>query len=387
MPPLLSLFAFANLVIGSGAFVVSSLVTPMAADLGTSVAGAGQAMTAYALSTAALAPVLLIATGRWSRRSALLAALALFAGGNLVCALAPDLATLLAGRVLMGVGAAFTPIAAGIAIALSEPARRGQALAYVFLGMSLSYVVGIPLGAWLGLAWGWRWTVGAAGGVAIGVLGLVAWRVPRDVKAPGASFAGLGVLLSQPGVTWPLVMTLLYFTAIFSVFSFIGPVLQALNETTANRLAITLALFGVAGAVGTVVGGWANDRFGTRRTLIVQLGVLAAMLAAVPLTTGVYPLTLAALLVWGMAGFGMMAPQQSRLADAAGAQAPLALSLNTSMLYGGTAIGAVVGGLASPVLGFARIAWAGLPFALAALAVLILTQPTSTTMRSAKEDA
>jgi hypothetical protein len=43
--------------------------------------------------------------------------------------------------------------------------------------------------------------------------------------------------------------------------------------------------------------------------------------------------------------------------------------------------------LASPVLGFARIAWAGLPFALAALAVLILTRPTSTTMRSAKEDA
>jgi DHA1 family inner membrane transport protein len=387
MPPLLSLFAFANLVIGSGAFVVSSLVTPMAADLGTSVAGAGQAMTAYALSTAALAPILLIATGRWPRRSALLAALALFASGNLVCALAPNLATLLAGRVLMGVGAAFTPIAAGIAIALSEPVRRGQALAYVFLGMSLSYVIGIPLGAWLGLAWGWRWTVAAAGVVALGVLGLIAWRVPRDVKAPGASFAGLGALLTQPGVTWPLAMTLLYFTAIFSVFSFIGPVLQALNETTANRLAITLALFGVAGAVGTVVGGWANDRFGARRTLIVQLGVLAAMLATVPLTTGVYPLTLAALLMWGMAGFGMMAPQQSRLADAAGAQAPLALSLNTSMLYGGTAIGAVVGGLASPVLGFARIAWAGLPFALAALAVLILAQPTSTTIGPAKEDA
>jgi DHA1 family inner membrane transport protein len=387
MPPLLSLLAFANLVIGSGAFVVSSLVTLIAEDLGTSVAAAGQAMTAYALSTAALAPALLISTGRWPRRSALLAALALFAVGNLVCALAPNLAVLLAGRVLMGLGAVFTPIAAGIAIALVDPARRGQALAYVFLGMSLSYVVGIPLGAWFGFAWGWRWAVAAAAVVTAGVMLLVVWLVPRDVKAPGASFAGLGALLTQPTVLWPMVMTLLYFTAIFCVFSYIAAVLQSLNETTPALLSLTLSLFGVAGAVGTVVGGWANDRFGPRRTLIVQLSLLAAMMACVPLTAGAYPLTLAVLLVWGTAGFGMMVPQQSRLAAAAGSQAPLALSLNTSMLYGGTAIGAVVGGVAGTELGFARIAWAGLPFALAALAVLILARPASTKIGPAKEEA
>lgn len=387
MPPLLSLLAFANLVIGSGAFVVSSLVTLIAHDLDASVATAGQAMTAYALSTAALAPALLIATGRWPRRSALLTALTLFGGGNLVCALAPNLAVLLAGRVLMGLGAVFTPIAAGIAIALVDPARRGQALAYVFLGMSLSYVVGIPLGAWLGYAWGWRWTVAGVAVVTGGVMLLVARLVPRDVKAPGASFAGLGVLLAQPAVLWPLAVTLLYFTAIFSVFSYIAAVLQALNETTPTMLSLTLSLFGVAGAVGTLVGGRANDRFGSRRTLIAQLSLLAAMMACVPLTAGAYPLTLAVLLVWGMAGFGMMAPQQSQLAAAAGPQAPLALSLNTSMLYGGTAIGAVVGGLAGTELGFARVAWAGLPFALAALAILILAQPTSTNIGSVKEEA
>jgi DHA1 family inner membrane transport protein len=387
MPPLLSLLAFANLVIGSGAFVVSSLVTLIAEDLGTSVAAAGQAMTAYALSTAALAPALLIATGRWPRRSALLVALALFAVGNLVCALAPNLTVLLAGRVLMGLGAVFTPIAAGIAIVLVDPARRGQALAYVFLGMSLSYVVGIPLGAWFGFAWGWRWAVAAAAAVTAGVMLLVIWLVPRDVKAPGASFAGLGALLTRPTVLWPMVMTLLYFTAIFCVFSYIAAVLQSLNETTPAMLSLTLSLFGAAGAVGTVVGGWANDRFGPRRTLIVQLSLLAAMMACVPLTAGAYPLTLAVLLVWGTAGFGMMVPQQSRLAAAAGSQAPLALSLNTSMLYGGTAIGAVVGGVAGTELGFARIAWAGLPFALAALAVLILARPASSKIGSGKEEA
>lgn len=377
MPPLLTLLAFANLVIGSGAFVVSSIVAPIAEDLGTGVPAAGQAMTAYAISTAALAPAVLIATGRWPRRHALLATLALFFAGNVVCALAPHLAVLLAGRVLMGLGAAFTPIAAGIAIALVEPARRGKALAYVFLGMSLSYVIGVPLGAWIGLAWGWRWPIAGVALATLVLMVLVARKVPRDVQAPGASFAGLGPLLTHGPVLWPLAMTLLYFTAIFSVFSYIGPVLEALNPMTPTLLSVTLALFGVSGAVGTVIGGWANDRFGSRRTLVVQLAILAAMMACVPLTRGSYPLTLATFLVWGTAGFGMMAPQQSRLAVAAGPQAPLALSLNTSMLYGGTAVGAAVGGAASATVGFAHMAWIGVPFALAGLATLMFGRPSA----------
>lgn len=372
MPRLLYLLTLCNLVIGSGAFVISGLLEPIGVSLQASVAAVGQAMTVYALSTAVLAPLLLIATGRWSRRNAMLLSLLLFGAGNAVCAAAPSLSVLLAGRVLMGLGAVFTPLAAGITITLVEPARRGQALALVFLGVSLSYVIGVPLGAWLGLRFGWRWPIGAVAAATLAMLALVMLRVPRDVQAPGASFDGLGTLLSRPVVWLPLLMTLLYFSAIFSVFSYIGPVLRALNPITPEMLSITLALFGVSGAVGTVLGGWANDRFGALPTLVMQLSVLAATMVLVPLTVGHYALTLAVFLAWGVAGFGMMAPQQARLAAAAAAQAPLALSLNTSMLYGGTALGAAIGGVASGVLGFDRLAWAGVPFALAGLATLAL---------------
>jgi DHA1 family inner membrane transport protein len=77
------------------------------------------------------------------------------------------------------------------------------------------------------------------------------------------------------------------------------------------------------------------------------------------------------LFVWGMAGFGMMAPQQSRLAAMAPAQAPLLLSLNASMLYFGTALGAAVGGAAAASLGFAGLGFAAAPFALIGLAILL----------------
>lgn len=382
---LLTLLSFVNLVIGSGAFVVGSILGDVARDLGTSVAAAGQAMTVYALSTAVLAPPLLVATNRWPRKRAMLAAFALFIAGNAVSSMATNLPTLLAGRVLMGAGAVFTPLAAGVAVMSVDASARGRALAIVFLGVSLSYAIGVPLGAWVGSTWGWQAPLHGVTAIGIATLLVLAWRVPSAIKAPAASLAGAGAVLAQPDVRRTLVLTLLYFTAIFCVFSYVGPVLRALHAPmTDARLSLTLMLFGFAGVAGTLTGGWANDRFGAVPTLRVQMTTLASMMLLVPLTTGAsawhYTAMVAAFVVWGTAGFGMMAPQQSRLAAMSPAHAPLLLSLNTSMLYGGTALGAAVGGALLPMLpgaGFDRLPWVGLPFALAGVAMLALTAAPS----------
>lgn len=365
MPRLLVLLAFCNLLIGTGAFVLSGVLSPLADSLQISVAAAGQAMTAYALSTAVLAPLALVLTGRWPRRRVLCVSLAVFALGNAVCALAGSLSLLLAGRILMGLGAVFTAVAAGIAVALVEPARRGRALSLVFVGISLSYVIGLPLGAWLGFRYGWQWPIALVAGLSGLASLLLALVLPRDIAAPGASFAGLGALLRQREVAWALALTLLYFIAIFCVFSYIGPVLQALVPMSTEAMSLTLMLFGLSGVIGTLVGGWANDRFGAQRTLTLQLAVLGAMMLLVPLTRGHHGLLVLVFVVWGVAGFGMMTPQQSRLAALSPAQAPVLLSLNSSMLYIGTALGAAIGGPASAWVGFDHLAWVGAPFALA----------------------
>lgn len=371
MPRLLWLFAFINLIVGSGAFVVGGVLTAIATDLQVGVAAAGQAMTAYALSTALLAPLLMMATGRWPRRRALLLSLGLFCAGNGVCALAGNLTVLLAGRVLMGLGAMFTPVAAGIAVALVPPQQRGKALSLTFVGMSLSYVIGVPLGSWLGLATHWQAPVWLFAALAAVALALVARFAPTDIRAPGATFQGVGRLLARRDVLGVLLTTLSYFVAIFVVFSFIGPVLQALVPMDRSTQALTLALFGVAGVAGTLTGGLANDRFGPRRTLVVQLTVLGSTMALLPLTQGSWPALVATLMAWGVAGFGMMVPQQSRLAAMAPAQAPLLLSLNTSMLYLATAAGAIVGGAAAARLGVVHLGWAAVPFVALALAILL----------------
>ena len=370
MPAVLYLFALCNLVIGSGAFVIGGILLPISESLKVSLAAAGQAMTAYAIATALLAPLLIVLTARWPRKRAIQLALTLFGVGCVVCALSGNLTVLLLGRVLMGAGAMFSAAASALAVSLVAPALRGRALSITFLGMSISYAVGVPVGAWLGFEYGWRVPVWLSAG-ASGVMLLAASRwVPANMSSAGVRFAGFGAVARQSAVLRTWLRTLLYFMAIFSVFAYIGPVLQALNPMTSTQLSITLAVFGLAGVVGTLSGGWANDRFGSIRSQRAQLTLLITMMLALPLTRGHSPATLVVLVLWGIAGFGMMAPQQSLLVGLSAAQAPLLLSLNGSMLYLGTALGAVISGSLIGHLDLSELSWVGVPFALLALGTL-----------------
>ena len=370
MPRILYFFALCNLVIGSGAFVLSGILQPLAGALNITVAAAGQVMTAYAIATAVLAPVLILLTAKWPRKQAIQLALALFTLGNLVSALAPTLGVLLLGRLLMGAGAMFTAAVSAYAVTLVAPELRGRALSTVFLGMSISYAVALPVGAWLGFTYGWHMPVWLCAAASLAALLAATVLLPKGVVTQSASFAGFKTAARQSAVLRVWLRTLLFFIAIFSVFAYIGPVLLALNAISPVQLSVVLALFGMAGIAGTLLGGWANDKFGSLRTIGAQLTVLVSMMSLLPLTQGHLAATVATMVVWGVAGFGLTAPQQSRLVSLSPAQAPLLLSLNSSMLYGGTALGAVISGALIPAVGLANLGWVGAPFGLAALVTL-----------------
>ena len=370
MPRILYFFALCNLVVGSGAFVLSGILQPLAVELNITVAAAGQVMTAYAIATALLAPVLILLTAKWPRKRAIQMALGLFTLGNLVSALAPTLGVLLIGRVLMGAGAMFTAAVSAYAVTLVAPSLRGQALSTVFLGMSISYAVALPIGAWLGFEYGWHTPVWLCAAASLAALLAATVLLPKGVVTVSASFAGFKTAAKQSAVLRVWLRTLLFFIAIFSVFAYVGPVLLALNAMGSVQLSVVLAVFGLAGVAGTLLGGWANDRFGSLPTIRIQLTVLVSMMCLLPLTQGNLLATVATLVVWGMAGFGLTAPQQSRLVSLSPTQAPLLLSLNSSMLYLGTALGAVVSGALIQSVGLAHLSWVGAPFGLAALLTL-----------------
>jgi DHA1 family inner membrane transport protein len=368
LPRLLYLFGLVNLVIGTAAFMNAGLLVPMAKSFGVGVGAVGQATTVYSLATALLAPAFLVATAGLAPRVALAIALVLFAAGNVVTALAPDLTTLLGARVLMGCGSAATAMMAGLAVAIAPIERRAQALSIVFVGMSLSYVTGIPLATWVGLGWGWRLPVWAAVVLTLLAAGALWKALPAARQGvTGPSLRGAAALLRQRAVLAVFSLTLVYFIAIFSVFSYMGPVLKSLKPLEPGALSAVISVFGVAGVVGTLSGGRAADRLGARRSLTLSLSGLSLCLLLLPLTAGHLWAMVAVLMVWGVCGFSMMAPQQVRLAQLAGPDTPLALSLNNSMLYLGIALGAAVGGAALSHLEPRYLPWVGAPFAMVAL--------------------
>jgi MFS transporter, DHA1 family, inner membrane transport protein len=197
---LLLILSVANFVIGMGAYVVIGVLSPIAADFAIPASAAGWLMTAYALVYALASPILVALTGSLDRGRVLLAGMTLFALGALGADMAPSFLTLLAARGLMAVGGGLvTPVAASIGAALVPAEERGKALATVFGGLTLAQVFGVPAGAWLGFAYGWRATfIAVALLAALGALALARFA-PRAIKAPTATLATLARCLRRRG--------------------------------------------------------------------------------------------------------------------------------------------------------------------------------------------
>src|SRR5439155_27217147 len=96
--PLLAL-ALASFGIGTTEFVIMGLLHDVAGDLGVTIPHAGLLVTGYALSVAFGSPFLAVVMARMDRRKALLWLTGIFIPGNLLCALAPKYARLMAARI------------------------------------------------------------------------------------------------------------------------------------------------------------------------------------------------------------------------------------------------------------------------------------------------
>jgi len=335
--------------IGTTEFVIMGLLLQVSADLHVSIAAAGLLISGYALGVAVGAPLLTLATRRLPRKTVLLALMVIFTVGNLACALAPDYAWLMAARVITALAhGTFFGVGSVVATGLVPPHRRASAIAIMFTGLTAATLLGVPAGAWLGLHFGWRatfWAVGLIGPIAFTVIALF---VPRDDASTGDTPAPLRdelAVLTRPPVLIGLAMTVLGFAGVFTVFTYIQPLLTRVTGVSQGAVSALLLLFGGGLAVGNLLGGRLADR-APMPAVLGTLAALAVVLGAMPLAIGT-PWT-AALFVGllGVAAFATAAPLQLRvLEQAAGAGQNLASSLNIAAFNLGNALGAWAGGM------------------------------------------
>ncbi|MFE7317537.1 MFS transporter [Streptomyces sp. NPDC057555] len=373
---LLTLGAF---TLGLDAYVMAGLLPVLAADVGTRLSLAGQLVTVFTLAYAVCAPLVAGLLSGARPRLLILAALAVFTLGNALTALAPSLGTLLAARIVAGAGAGvYSALSTAAAAALVPQEQRGRALALVMGGMSAGTVLGVPVGVLLAEHTGWRatlWLVTGLGALALGGLAALLPQVPAGPAVPvRARLAALTDRAVAPVVT----VSFLGAVASLGLYTYLAPVLAAAGGV--HEVTPYLWAWGAGGVLGSALAGPLVDRTGRVRMLAggVLLVIVAAQALLPALAGAALPGAMVALVLWGAAGWAFQVPQQHRLLQVGAERGTVALALNNSALYLGSAVGSALGGVALA----AGLAADALPWAAAGVAALGLVVHLVTGRRS-----
>jgi predicted MFS family arabinose efflux permease len=354
-----------NLAICSNALVITALLIPLGHQFHLTNAQATSFAFVYGLTYASVAPFIGVLTAPFARHRIALGGLAIFVFGCIMSACADSTLVLGASRVVTALGALmFTPTASDLAASV-EPARRGQAISYVYLGLGGATLIGIPGAMWLATYYSWRVSFLGFAAVALlaGALVMATRWPPRDAAAKRGEWK---VIVRDPRVASGLSSTFLQATAQYTLYTFASAYLILIDGFSIATATSALMVFGVAGIVGGIVGGIATDRLGSHHVLWFSPTVLlVSHLALLSVhRTGEVFLILAA---WGLAAYSFQAPQQTRLINLAPNARSVILSFNSTANYCGIAAGAALGGLIVDHIGLHSLPWISATIGLAAL--------------------
>ncbi|NKM72445.1 MFS transporter [Rhizobium laguerreae] len=374
MPLALVVLALSSFAIGTTEFVIMGLLPEVAADLSVSIPQAGWLVTGYALAVAIGAPVMAVSTAKLKRRTALIALMAFFIAGNLLCALASDYWVLMIARVVTALcHGAFFGIGSVVAAGLVAEDRKARAVALMFTGLTLANVLGVPIGTAIGQAYGWRATFGVVTVIGIvTILGLIA-ILPRDKQQENGSILREIAALRNGGLWLALSTTVFFAASMFALFTYIAPLLRDVTGVSPEGVTWTLFLIGIGLTIGNLVGGKLADwRLGA--TLAGVFAAIAITSIAFSYTSRFFIPAEITLFLWAMASFAAVPALQVGVVGF-GKDAPnLVSTINIGAFNTGNALGAWVGGLVIDA-GFdlTRVPLAAALMALIGLGVTALT--------------
>jgi DHA1 family putative efflux transporter-like MFS transporter len=364
------LLAVVSFLLGTSEYMIAGILDMIAEDVGVSVAAAGQLITVFSLAYGFGTPFLMAATARMDRRQLLVVSLAAFVVGNAIAVMLPGFASLVVSRIVLALSVGVFVVASmTVASNIAPPERKGSAIATVVMGFSAALVVGVPLGRVVASAYDWRMTFAGLGVLALLAIIAVAMTLPSTGGEQPVPLRQQLALLRQPTIVVALAITFFWIGGYSIAYTYISPFLLQVTRMSEQWISAGLFAFGIASLIGTKLGGFGADRWGVPRTLIGGLTVhavallLLAMVA--PFPAAVIPL----LMVWSFSAWSTGPTQQYNLLSLAPEASGIMLSLNSSVLQLGMAVGAGIGGVVVERLSLASITWLGAA-AVAAAAIM-----------------
>jgi DHA1 family inner membrane transport protein len=345
--PVFALF-LATFAVCTAELMIAGLLPAIAHDLDVDIPTAGLLITGYALGVAIAGPILALLTTGVLRRSLLIAVMAVFVAGNILCALSGTYWMLLGSRLLIACcQGLFFGVAMVIASRLAPEGRQGSAISLVLAGVTLANILGVPVGTALGNTYGWHttfWVIAGAGALALAGLVIL---IPSAVE-PKRGKEGLRAELRaavQPAVLFCYGIVIMFMIAVFTLFAYLVPLLTTVSGVPLEYIPLVLFGMGFVGFFGNLAGG----RLGDWNSNVTMIGILAifavitfGMVAVVTSTWGM----VAALWAAWFIGFGFLAPVQSRILKEAATAPNFASTLISTAFNIGIASGAALGGAA-----------------------------------------
>jgi predicted MFS family arabinose efflux permease len=365
-----------NIVTGCSVLAPAAMLVELSAGLDISISTAGLLITFGAIMLCVGSPVTAWLTSRIERRTLLTMTLAVLALTNAASAFAPDYTSLLVIRMIMlAVGALYTPQAAGTGALIVPVQKRGSTIAYIFLGWSLAAAIGLPLIAFTASRYGWRTVYGG-----IGVMGCVScllllWRLPGGLVGAPVDLKTWTDVGRNRMIILLLSITTLQMSGQFVVFTFMGPLLAKLTGAGPDAIGLVFAGYGVCGFIGIAIATRIVDSWGAWNTSVLFTVLMLLGVTGWALSAGIYPLMAASVAIWGLGFASTNSMQQVRLVGAAPALASASVSLNTSVLYVGQAVGSAIGGVLYARDWLTGAGYVAMAFVAVALAMVIATKP------------
>lgn len=362
----LSLLALAISAFGIGTteFVPVGLLSTIADDLNISITLAGLLISGYAMGVAFGAPILTALTNKMSRKTLLMSLMVIFIIGNSIAAVSTSFGLLLAARIITAFShGVFFSIGSTIAADLVPEHKRASAIAFMFTGLTVATVTGVPLGTFIGQMFGWRATFW---GVALlGVVGIIASAIliPKNIKdAPPSKISDQLKILGNGPLLLAFAITALGYGGTFVAFTYLTPILQDITGFSPKVVSIILLVYGIAVAIGNSIGGKAADK-NPLKALLWMFIVQAIILVVLTFTAPFKILGLITIFLLGMFAFMNVPGLQVLVVKLAERYVPAAVNvasaLNIAAFNLGIAIGAFVGGIIVDTIGLIHTPWIG----------------------------
>ena len=324
---------------------------------------------------------------RFDRKTVLLAMYAGFALSTLFCGLAAGYGWLLVSRTLAGAFGGTAAVALMSVIGdVFPPEKRGRATGAVVSSFAVASILGLPAGLMLA-----EWFGRGAPFVALAVLSalvwVLAWKKLPAVRghltaARPNRWDEFAAVVTHRGHLGAFAFTFFLVLGTFTVASFIGPYLTAINGWSERQLSQIYFVAGTCTLIGMTVIGRLADRL-PRLPLFRVLGFAALVMAVVVTHLPPGPLWVAALTMSAFMVFaaGRMVPIQALLLGVPRPRNRGAfMSVNTSVQHAATGLAPLIAGAlvtinAHSATGYANVGWVAAGTAAVSLALAGLLKP------------